>query len=90
MADVKFEEIGPDEVLIRAKGFWDKYSKTILIASSSCDIAWRVVTWVINILSSCLLKKKHRMKFLARKNISGMIPCLLHLMEMPVLQAFLK
>jgi tetratricopeptide (TPR) repeat protein len=35
MADVKFEEIGPDEVLVKAKGFWDKYSKTILIASAA-------------------------------------------------------
>ena len=35
MADVKFEEVGPDEVLIKAKGFWDKYSKTILIAGAA-------------------------------------------------------
>lgn len=35
MADVKFEEIEPDVVLERAKGFWDKYSKTILIASTA-------------------------------------------------------
>lgn len=35
MADVKFEEVEPDVVLERAKGFWDKYSKTILIASTA-------------------------------------------------------
>jgi len=35
MAEVKFEEIAPDEVLLRAKGFWDKYSKAILIVSTA-------------------------------------------------------
>jgi TolA-binding protein len=35
MADVKFEEIEPEEIVVRAKGFWDKYSKTILIASAA-------------------------------------------------------
>jgi TolA-binding protein len=35
MADVKFEEIEPEEIVVRAKGFWDKYSKTILIAGAA-------------------------------------------------------
>jgi len=35
MADVKFEEIEPEEIVIRAKGFWEKNSKTILIASTA-------------------------------------------------------
>jgi tetratricopeptide (TPR) repeat protein len=35
MADVKFEEIEPEEIVVRAKGFWEKNSKTILIASTA-------------------------------------------------------
>ena len=35
MADVKFEEIEPEEIVVRAKGFWEKNSKIILIASTA-------------------------------------------------------
>jgi hypothetical protein len=74
MADVKFEEIGPDEVLVKAKGFWDKYSKTILIASAA----------VILVVGGYLGYKS------LLKNISVTIPCLSHSMVMQGLMAFLK